>query len=159
MRRRGVMSNQKMFLAVLSVVIGLDNVVTLANLVTLAMKMGYSEDVVETAILNAFTRVRNLDMALRYFGNLPSTLWTTMISTLPQCAGYMRNGMVDKATELFKQMTTRNVACWAAMIYGLMHNGQCGISGVDGSDAYTREHSKRFELNKCSFGMCKHWRR
>ncbi|PHT70223.1 hypothetical protein T459_25327 [Capsicum annuum] len=101
------MSDQKMFLAVLSVVIGLDNVVTLANLVTLAMKMGYSEDVVETAILNAFTRVRNLDMALRYFGNLPT--------------GYMRNGMVDKAKELFKQMTTRNVACWAAMIYGLMH--------------------------------------
>ncbi|KAF3613648.1 hypothetical protein FXO38_36126 [Capsicum annuum] len=97
MRRRGVMSDQKMFLAVLSVVIGLDNVVTLANLVTLAMKMGYSEDVVETAILNAFTRVRNLDMALRYFGNLPSTLWTTMISALPQCGSWkMQLHVIDK---------------------------------------------------------------
>ncbi|PHU00490.1 hypothetical protein BC332_30277 [Capsicum chinense] len=46
MRRRGVMPDQKMFLVVLSVVIGLDNVVTLANLVALAMKIGYSEDVV-----------------------------------------------------------------------------------------------------------------
>ncbi|KAM3249045.1 hypothetical protein P3L10_010814 [Capsicum annuum] len=65
-RRRGVMSNQKMFLVVLSVVIGLDNVVTLADLVTMDMKMGYSEDVVVgTAILNAFTRVGNFDMALR----------------------------------------------------------------------------------------------
>ncbi|KAF3683438.1 hypothetical protein FXO37_01862 [Capsicum annuum] len=41
MRRRGVMSDQKTFLVVLLVVIGLDNVVTLANLVTLAMKVGY----------------------------------------------------------------------------------------------------------------------
>ncbi|KAM3356365.1 hypothetical protein P3S68_023079 [Capsicum galapagoense] len=63
---RGVMSNQKMFLVVLSVVIGLDNIVTLADLVTMDMKMGYSEDVVVgTAILNAFTRVGNFDMALR----------------------------------------------------------------------------------------------
>ncbi|KAF3645080.1 hypothetical protein FXO37_21140 [Capsicum annuum] len=62
----GVMSDQKMFLVVLSVVIGLDNVVTLADLVTLAMKMGYIEDVVVgTAILNAFTRVGNFNMALR----------------------------------------------------------------------------------------------
>ncbi|PHT37917.1 hypothetical protein CQW23_21490 [Capsicum baccatum] len=65
-RRRGVMSDQKMFLVILSVVIGLDNVVTLADLVTLSMKIGYSEDVVVgTAILNAFTRVGNFDMALR----------------------------------------------------------------------------------------------
>ncbi|KAF3658996.1 hypothetical protein FXO38_12888 [Capsicum annuum] len=66
MRRRGVMLDQKMFLVVLSVVIGLDNVVTLANLVTLAMKVGYNEDVVlGTGILNAFMRVGNFDMALR----------------------------------------------------------------------------------------------
>ncbi|PHT45116.1 hypothetical protein CQW23_14274 [Capsicum baccatum] len=65
MRRRGVM-DQKMFLLVLLVVIGLDNVVTLENLVTLAMKVGYREDVVVgTAILNAFIRVGNFDMALR----------------------------------------------------------------------------------------------
>ncbi|KAF3667134.1 hypothetical protein FXO38_08763 [Capsicum annuum] len=50
------MSARKMF----------DEMVTLADLVTLAMKMGYSEDVVEgTAILNAFTRVGNFDRALR----------------------------------------------------------------------------------------------
>ncbi|KAF3646793.1 hypothetical protein FXO38_18988 [Capsicum annuum] len=42
------------------------NVVTLADLVTLAIKMGYIEDVVVgTAILNAFTRVGNFNMALR----------------------------------------------------------------------------------------------
>ncbi|KAM3282185.1 hypothetical protein P3S67_025830 [Capsicum chacoense] len=68
MRRRGVMLDQKMFLVVLSVVIGLDNVVTLANLVTLAIKVRYNEDVVlGTRILNAFMRVGNFDMTLRYF--------------------------------------------------------------------------------------------
>ncbi|PHT28245.1 hypothetical protein CQW23_32153 [Capsicum baccatum] len=51
MHRRGVIPDQKMFLVVLSVVIGLDNVVTRANLVTLAMKMGYSEDVVVGAAI------------------------------------------------------------------------------------------------------------
>ncbi|PHT35940.1 hypothetical protein CQW23_23640 [Capsicum baccatum] len=95
MSRRGVMSDQKMFLAVLSVVIGLDNVVTLVNLVTLAMKMEYSEDDVETAILNAFTRVRNLDMALsveslelmaqmHILGNIPSD--SSLTSALLACA-------------------------------------------------------------------------
>ncbi|PHU06744.1 hypothetical protein BC332_23233 [Capsicum chinense] len=50
------MSARKMF----------DEMVTLADLVTLAMKMRYSEDVVVgTAILNTFTRVGNFDMALR----------------------------------------------------------------------------------------------
>ncbi|PHU14099.1 DNA-directed RNA polymerase II subunit 1 [Capsicum chinense] len=66
MRRKGVISDQKMFLVVLSVVIGLDNVVTLGNLVTLAMKAGYKEDVVVgTGFLNAFMRVGNFGMALR----------------------------------------------------------------------------------------------
>ncbi|KAF3650986.1 hypothetical protein FXO38_16857 [Capsicum annuum] len=46
MRRRGVMPDQKMFLVVLSVVIGLDNVVTLANLVALAMKIGLEDALV-----------------------------------------------------------------------------------------------------------------
>ncbi|PHU29262.1 Pentatricopeptide repeat-containing protein, mitochondrial [Capsicum chinense] len=58
--------NKVSYMIVISGCVGVNNVVTLADLVTLAMKMGYIEDVVVgTTILNAFTRVGNFDMALR----------------------------------------------------------------------------------------------
>ncbi|PHT58760.1 Pentatricopeptide repeat-containing protein, mitochondrial [Capsicum baccatum] len=58
--------NKVSYMIVISGCVGVNNVVTLADLVTLAMKMGYIEDVVVgTGILNAFTRVGNFDMALR----------------------------------------------------------------------------------------------
>ncbi|PHT41814.1 hypothetical protein CQW23_20668 [Capsicum baccatum] len=148
MRRRGVMPDQNVFLVVLSVVIGLDNVVTLANLVTLAMKMGYSEDVVGTVIVNAFT----LEDAVALYIQVPEQTVETqtammiayaqsgrivearkvfndirnpnVLSWNALLAGYMHNGMIEEAKELFKQMPTRNVASWAAMIPGVVHNGQ-----------------------------------
>ncbi|PHT62573.1 hypothetical protein T459_33544 [Capsicum annuum] len=148
MRRRGVMPDQNVFLVVFSVVIGLDNVVTLANLVTLAMKMGYSEDVVGTVILNAFT----LEDAVALYIQVPEQTVETqtammiayaqsgrivearkvfndirnpnVLSWNALLAGYMHNGMIEEAKELFKQMPTRNVASWAAMIPGVVHNGQ-----------------------------------
>ncbi|PHT93345.1 hypothetical protein T459_01227 [Capsicum annuum] len=58
--------NKVSYTIVISGCVGVNNVVTLADLVTLAIKMGYIEDVVVgTAILNAFTRVGNFNMALR----------------------------------------------------------------------------------------------
>ncbi|PHT31930.1 hypothetical protein CQW23_28267 [Capsicum baccatum] len=72
MRRRGVMPDQKMFLVVLSVVIGLDNEL----------------------------RVGNLDMTLKYFGNFPEkneysyvASWAAMISRL------MHNGQSVESLE------------------------------------------------------------
>ncbi|PHU10759.1 hypothetical protein BC332_22619 [Capsicum chinense] len=122
--------------------------VTLANLVTLAMKMGYSEDVVGTVILNAFT----LEDAVALYIQVPEQTVETqtammiayaqsgrivearkvfndirnpnVLSWNALLAGYMHNGMIEEAKELFKQMPTRNVASWAAMIPGVVHNGQ-----------------------------------
>ncbi|PHT30819.1 hypothetical protein CQW23_27156 [Capsicum baccatum] len=153
MRRRGeVRPDQKMFLVALSVVIGLDNVVMLANLVTLAMKMGYSEDVVVvTAILNAFTQIGNMDMALKFFENLPEKneySWTTMISALSQCGrledavalyrqvpeqtvetqtammtAYAQSGRIVEARQVFNDIRNPNVLSWNALLAGYMHNG------------------------------------
>ncbi|CAN4126474.1 unnamed protein product [Withania somnifera] len=153
MRRRGeVWPDQKMFLVALLVVIGLDNLVMLANLVSLAMKMGYSEDVVVgTAILNAFTRIGNLEMALRCFKNMPEKneyTWTTMISVLSQCGrledavafyrqvpqqtvetqtammtAFAQNGRIVEARQVFNNIRNPNVLSWNALLTGYMHNG------------------------------------
>ncbi|CAN4114308.1 unnamed protein product [Withania somnifera] len=153
MHRKGeVWPDKKIFLVVLSVVIGLDNLVLLTNLVNLAMKMGYSEDVVVgTAILNVYTRIGNLDMALRYFENLPEKneyTWTTMLSVFSQCgrledavAIYRRvpkqtvetqtammtaiaqNGRIIEARQVFNDIRDPNVLSWNALLAGYLHNG------------------------------------
>ncbi|KAK4367128.1 hypothetical protein RND71_015008 [Anisodus tanguticus] len=151
-RRGGVKPDQKMFLVGISTVIGLDNLVMLANLVTLAMKMGYSENVVVgTAILNAFTRIGNLDMALKFFEDLPEKneySWTTMISALSQCGrledavtfyrqvpehtvetqtammtAFAQNGRILEARQVFNDIRNPNVLSWNALLAGYMHNG------------------------------------
>lgn len=151
-RGGGMRPDQKMFLVALSVVIGLDNLVILANVVTLAMKVGYGEDVVVgTAILNAFTRIGNLDMALKFFEDLPEKneySWTTMISALSQCGrledavefyrqvpkqtvetqtammtAYAQSGRIIEARQVFNDIRNPNVLSWNALLAGYMHNG------------------------------------
>ncbi|PHT78686.1 hypothetical protein T459_16738 [Capsicum annuum] len=121
----------------------------LDEMVTLAMKMGYSEDIViGTVILNVFT----LKDAVALYRQVPEQTVETLIAMMTiyaqsgrivearqvfndirnlnalswntLLAGYIHNGMIEEAKKLFKQMPTRNVASWAAIISGLMHNGQ-----------------------------------
>ncbi|KAL5574528.1 hypothetical protein UlMin_016227 [Ulmus minor] len=155
MSRSGTRPDQAVFVTALSAATGL-NEVGLDRLVeslrTVSMKMGYERDVVVgTALLNAYTRYRSLDHALKFFELMPERneySWTTMIAALSQngrlqdavslyeratdkgvntrtsmMTAYAQNGMIEEARRIFDEIAKPNVVTWNAMVAGYAQNG------------------------------------
>ncbi|PHT45237.1 hypothetical protein CQW23_14395 [Capsicum baccatum] len=98
----------------------------LATLVTLAMKMGYSEDVIGTTILNAFTRVGNLNMGLRLkdavalYRQVPEQTVKTLTAMMTI---YAQSGRIVEARQVFNDIRNLNALSWNALLAGYIHNG------------------------------------
>ncbi|KAF3627031.1 hypothetical protein FXO38_28899 [Capsicum annuum] len=99
----------------------------LDEMVTLAMKMGYSEDIViGTVILNAFTRVGNLNMALRLkdavalYRQVPEQTVKTLIAMMTI---YAQSGRIVEARQVFNDIRNLNALSWNTLLAGYIHNG------------------------------------
>nr|GMD52745.1 pentatricopeptide repeat-containing protein At4g02750-like [Ipomoea batatas] len=123
MHRRGeVRPDQQIFLAVMSVISGLDDDVELLTyFLPLPLKMGYSNDVVVgTAILNTFKRIGSLDLAFKFFNDMPEKndyTWSTMISA------FSHYGRLEDAILLYRQCPQKNVGTQTAMMTAYAQNG------------------------------------
>ncbi|XP_057968008.1 pentatricopeptide repeat-containing protein At4g02750-like [Malania oleifera] len=152
MHKSGLTGDQSIFVVVLSAISGLDELMLIESLRTLVLKTGCEVDVVvNTAILNAYTRNGCLDSALRFFEMMPTRneySWTTMIAALSQCqrlvdaialykrvpeqtvatqttmmAVYAQYGRIHEAKLLFEGIQNPNVVTWNAMVAGYAQNG------------------------------------
>ncbi|VFQ91253.1 unnamed protein product [Cuscuta campestris] len=153
MHMRGeVRPDQQILLGVLSVITGLDDARLVTYFLPLALKTGYSSDVVVgTAILNTLRRTASLDSALKFFNDMPEKneyTWSTMISALSQCGrledailfyrqvpehnngtqtamltAYAQNGRMNEARKMFDIIRNPDVLTWNALLAGYAQNG------------------------------------
>ncbi|CAH9122134.1 unnamed protein product [Cuscuta epithymum] len=114
--------DQPILLAVMSAITGLDDVRLVAYFLPLAMKIGYSDDVVVgTAILNTFRRTMSFDSALKFFNDMPEKndyTWSTMISAFSQC------GRLEDAILLYRQVPEQNIGTQTAMLTAYAQHGR-----------------------------------
>ncbi|TXG56937.1 hypothetical protein EZV62_018250 [Acer yangbiense] len=109
-------------------IVGLNNLDLVGSIRTMAIKLGYEEDVVVgTAILNAYSRNGSLDDAYKLDDAV--TLYesgscdkgveikTTML------AAYAQKGNISKARRIFDEIKYLNMVMWNAMVSGYAQNG------------------------------------
>ncbi|KAA8539182.1 hypothetical protein F0562_025874 [Nyssa sinensis] len=152
LHRSEVRPDQPIFVVTLSAVMGLDDFELIESLRTIAIKTGYEGDVVmDTAVLNAYTRNGCLDFAVKFFETMAERneySWTTMISAFSQCGrlddaiqlykrvpeqsvatrtammtAYSQNGRIQEARHIFDEIPNPNMVAWNAMVAGYAQNG------------------------------------
>lgn len=153
MLKSGVLPDQAIFVVGLSAIMGLNDLDLVGSLRTMAIKLGYEEDVVVgTAFLNAYMRNGSLDDAYNFFGGMPDRneySWTSMIAAFIQCGrmddaialyesadcekgvatkttmltAHAQKGNIFEARRIFDEIRCPNVAAWNAMVAGYAQNG------------------------------------
>ncbi|KAK3222399.1 hypothetical protein Dsin_009424 [Dipteronia sinensis] len=153
MLRTGLMPDQALFVVGLSAIVGLNNLDLVGSIRTMAIKLGYEEDVVVgTSILNAYSRNGSLDDAYKFFERMPKRneySCTSMLAAFARCgrlddavalyesgscdkgveikttmlAAYAQKGNISKARRIFDEIKYPNVVTWNAMVSGYAQNG------------------------------------
>ncbi|KAF9591138.1 hypothetical protein IFM89_002093 [Coptis chinensis] len=152
MHYNGLLPDQSIFVVTLSAITGLNDPFLIGTLRALSIKTSYEENVVVgTAILNAYSRTGRLNLACKFFENMPvrnEFSWSTMISAFSwsnrledaiavyemipdpslvsrtaMLTGYAQNGGIHEARRLFEEIPNPNVITWNAMVAGYAKNG------------------------------------
>ncbi|CAI9117421.1 OLC1v1018815C2 [Oldenlandia corymbosa var. corymbosa] len=152
MQRSHVMPEQAILAVIFKVAAEFDNVGLVMNLLTLAIKIGIDKDVVVgTAILNGFTRLGNLDFAIKFYEGMHEKnefSYTTMIAAFSRnsrledaialykqvpehgaeiktamLTAFAQHGRLNDARNLFDEMTNPNITTWNALLTGYAQNG------------------------------------
>lgn len=153
MLRSGVKPDQALLVVGVSAIIGFNHLYLVCSLRTIAIKTGCEKDVVVgTTILNAYTRIGDLDNAFKFFQMMPERneySWATMISALSQndrlddaaalydtdsvkgmaarstmISAYARKGKIYEARKIFDEIVNPSVVTWNAMLTGYALNGK-----------------------------------
>ncbi|XAR58715.1 hypothetical protein NMG60_11014211 [Bertholletia excelsa] len=78
-------------------------------------------DIIHSALINMYCKCKSAGEARKVFDvwkpTQPVSLWNSMIS------GYIYNGLLENARELWEKVPEKNTISWTSMISGYVHNG------------------------------------
>ncbi|KAG1354033.1 pentatricopeptide repeat-containing protein [Cocos nucifera] len=121
LRRRRSRPNEFIYPHVLKACSGSSSLGLARSVHSRILKTGFDGyTVVQTSLLDAYSRFSDIDTARQLFDELPErnvVSWTALIS------GYARVGKTGNAIALFEEMPERDVPSWNAVIAGCTQNG------------------------------------
>ncbi|KAK7305502.1 hypothetical protein VNO77_43408 [Canavalia gladiata] len=148
MRRRFVKSNQHTFTFLLHACSKNPNSSSNNNpgvqIHAHVIKLGYARDVfVRNALIHFYCECcSSVDSSKRVFEE--DTLCSDVVTWNSMLAGFVRNGEVHAAEELFDEMPERDVVSWSTMIMGYVQNGLF----QDGLECFREMRDKRVRPNE-----------